>query len=72
MNRDTEGAAASGGLRPLLRLTWIFLALAIVLVTVGLLLYSVFRKKGSSGCASGGCPAVSPEVKKLQAKLKSR
>jgi hypothetical protein len=46
------------------------LALVIVLVTVSLLLYSIFRKKKSSGCASGGCPAVSPEVKKLQEKLK--
>ncbi len=46
------------------------LALAIVLVTVGLLLYAVFRKKKTPGCASGGCPAVSPEVKRLQKKLR--
>jgi FeoB-associated Cys-rich membrane protein len=47
------------------------IALAIVFVTVGLLLYAAFRKKKPSGCASGGCPAVSPDIKKLQAKLKN-
>lgn len=45
-------------------------ALIIVMITVALLLISVFRKKKNSGCGSEGCHAVSPELKKLQAKLK--
>lgn len=48
------------------------IALGIVLVTMGLLLFSIFRKKSSSSCAGSGCSAVSPEVKKLQEKLKKR
>jgi len=46
------------------------IALAIVAVAAGLLLRSWFRKKPSSGCGSESCSAVSPEIKKLQAKLK--
>jgi hypothetical protein len=45
-------------------------ALTIVVVAVALLLISTFRKKKNSGCGSEGCHAVSPELKKLQAKLK--
>jgi hypothetical protein len=45
------------------------IALVIVAVAAGLLLRSWFGKKKSSGCG-GECGAVSPEVKKLQAKLK--
>ncbi len=46
------------------------LALAIVAVATALLLRSWFGKKKSSGCGSESCSAVSPEIKKLQAKLK--
>jgi archaellin len=45
-------------------------ALVIVAVAAALLLRSWFGKKKSSGCGSEGCSAVSPEIKKLQAKLK--
>ena len=45
-------------------------ALAIVAVTVAWLVWRSFAKKKNSGCGSEGCAAVSPEVKKLQAKLK--
>ncbi|MEI6861379.1 MAG: FeoB-associated Cys-rich membrane protein [Verrucomicrobiota bacterium] len=45
------------------------LALAIVAVTVALLLRSMLGKRGSSGCG-GSCGAVSPEIMKLQARLK--
>ncbi|HEY4245593.1 MAG TPA: hypothetical protein VGM64_01990 [Lacunisphaera sp.] len=46
------------------------IALVVVTGTAGWLLYSAFRKKSSSGCGNEGCSAVSPEVKKLRAKLK--
>ncbi|MEO6995744.1 MAG: FeoB-associated Cys-rich membrane protein [Lacunisphaera sp.] len=46
------------------------IALAVVALAGGWLLYSAFSKKSSSGCGGGGCSAVSPEVKKLRAKLK--
>ena len=46
------------------------IALAIVALATGLLLRSWFSKKKSSGCGSESCSAVSPEIKKLQAKLK--
>jgi hypothetical protein len=46
------------------------LALGIVVIAVVLLLYSLFRKKKNSGCGGEGCGAISPEVKKLQARLK--
>jgi len=45
-------------------------ALGVVAIAVTLLLISTFRKKRNSGCGSEGCHAVSPELKKLQAKLK--
>jgi hypothetical protein len=44
-------------------------ALGIVALAAGLLLRSWFAKRKSPGCG-GACGAVSPEVKKLQAKLK--
>lgn len=46
------------------------IALVIVAVAAALLLRSWFGKKKSSGCGSEGCSEVSPEIKKLQAKLK--
>jgi hypothetical protein len=46
------------------------IALAIVALAAGLLLRSWFGKKKSSGCGNESCSAVSPEIKKLQAKLK--
>ena len=45
-------------------------ALAIVAVAAALLLRSWFGKRKKTGCGSDGCAAVSPEVRKLQAKLK--
>ena len=46
------------------------IALAIVVLATALLLRSWFGKKKSPGCGSESCGAVSPEVKKLQARLK--
>jgi hypothetical protein len=46
------------------------IALAIVAVATGLLLRFWFGKKKSAGCGNESCSAVSPEIKKLQAKLK--
>lgn len=46
------------------------IAFVIVAVAAALLLRSWFGKKKSSGCGSEGCAAVSPEIRKLQAKLK--
>lgn len=46
------------------------IALAIVAVAAALLLRSWFGKKKSSGCGSESCSAISPEIKKLQARLK--
>jgi len=46
------------------------IALGLVALALAFLLRLWFGKKKSSGCDSGGCPAVSPEVKRLQAKLK--
>ncbi len=46
------------------------IALSIVAIAAALLLRSWFGKKKTSGCGSEGCAAVSPEVRKLQAKLK--
>ncbi len=45
------------------------IALGVVLLAAALLLRSWFGKK-KSGCASDGCSAVSPEIKKLQKQLK--
>lgn len=47
------------------------IALGLVAIAVTFLLRSWLRKKKSPGCGSTGeCGAISPEVKKLQAKLK--
>jgi len=46
------------------------LALVVVALAAAWLLRGWFAKKKSSGCASEGCSAVSPEIRKLQAKLK--
>jgi hypothetical protein len=46
------------------------IALALVAVAAGWLIYLAARKKSSSGCAGAGCSAVSPEIKKIRAKLK--
>ncbi len=46
------------------------IALAIVVIATVLLLRSWFGKKKSPGCGSESCGAVSPEIRKLQAKLK--
>jgi hypothetical protein len=46
------------------------LALVVVALAAAWLLRGWFGKKKSSGCSSESCSAVSPEVKKLQARLK--
>ena len=46
------------------------IALGIVAVAATLLLRSWFAKRKSPGCGSENCSAVSPEIKKLQAKLR--
>lgn len=46
------------------------IALSIVAIAAALLLRSWFGKKKTSGCGSESCAAVSPEIRKLQAKLK--
>ncbi|MBI2498455.1 MAG: hypothetical protein HYV75_11260, partial [Opitutae bacterium] len=46
------------------------LALGLVLLAATLLVRSWIRKGKQPGCGSEGCGAVSPEVKKLQARLK--
>ena len=46
------------------------LALGIVVVAVALLIRSYLKKGKHPGCGSEGCGAISPEVKKLQAKLR--
>ncbi len=46
-------------------------ALVVVAVAATLLVLRAVRKRQSPGCG-GGCPAVSREVKDLQAKLKRR
>jgi len=46
------------------------IALAIVAIAAALLLRSWFSKRKKPGCGSESCSAVSPEIKKLQAKLK--
>lgn len=46
------------------------IALAIVALAATLLLRSWFAKRKSPGCGSENCSAVSPEIKKLQAKLR--
>jgi hypothetical protein len=46
------------------------IALALVALAATLLLRSWIRKGKQPGCGSEGCGAVSPEVKKLQARLR--
>ena len=46
------------------------IALAIVALAAALLLRSWFGKRRKPGCGNESCSAVSPEIKKLQAKLK--
>ena len=46
------------------------IALAIVAVTVAWLVWRSVSKKKNAGCGSEGCAAISPEVKKLQSRLK--
>ena len=46
------------------------IALAVVALAAAMLLRVWFGKDKSSGCGSESCGAVSPEIKKLQAKLK--
>lgn len=47
------------------------LALGLAALAVAYLLWTWFGSKKKSGCGStGACGAVSPEVKKLQARLK--
>ena len=47
-----------------------YAALAVVLLAVAFLVWNFFLKRKSSGCGGESCGAVSPEIKKLQAKLK--
>jgi hypothetical protein len=51
------------------RATQTIVALGLVLVTVALLLRTFFTRRPGAGCG-GACSAVSPEVKRLQARLK--
>lgn len=46
------------------------LALALVALAATLLVRSWIRKGKKPGCGSEGCGAISPEVKKLQARLR--
>ena len=46
------------------------IALGLVAVAAALLLRSWFGKRKKPGCGGETCGAVSPEVKKLQARLK--
>ncbi|MFI5335668.1 MAG: FeoB-associated Cys-rich membrane protein [Opitutales bacterium] len=46
-----------------------FLALAIVALAAGLLVWHFWRKRKQPGCGAD-CGAVSPELKKLQKRLK--
>ncbi|MBI2813486.1 MAG: FeoB-associated Cys-rich membrane protein [Opitutae bacterium] len=46
------------------------ITLLIVAVAAALLLRSWFGKKKSPGCGNESCSAVSPEIRKLQSKLR--
>lgn len=50
--------------------TQTLIALGLVALAAAFLWRSWFRKKKSSGCGSEGCSAISPEVKKLQSRLR--
>ena len=45
-------------------------ALAIVTIAMAYLGWNFRRKRKMPGCGSEGCGAISPELKRLQAKLK--
>jgi hypothetical protein len=45
-------------------------ALALVALAATWLILSLLKKRKQPGCGSEGCGAVSPELKKLRAKLK--
>jgi hypothetical protein len=46
------------------------IALTVVALVAVWLVRRAFRKERPPGCGGGACGAVSPEVKKLQARLK--
>lgn len=46
------------------------IALAVVALAATLLIRSALKKRQQPGCGREACGAVSPEVKKLQARLK--
>ena len=46
------------------------IALGIVALSASWLVFNAVRKRKQPGCGSEGCGAISPEVKKLQARLK--
>lgn len=47
-----------------------FLALSLVAIAAGYLLWTWFGpKKNKSGCSGGACGAVSPELKRLRARF---
>ena len=50
--------------------TQTIVAIVIVAIAATLLVRSWLKKSKNPGCSSEGCGAVSPEVKKLQARLK--
>jgi hypothetical protein len=45
-------------------------ALGLVALAAGWLIWRALARRGSGGCGGGDCHAISPEVKKLKAKLK--
>jgi hypothetical protein len=45
-------------------------ALGLVALAAGWLIWRALVRRGSGGCGSGDCHAISPEVKQLKAKLK--
>jgi len=45
-------------------------ALVIVALVAAWLLWRALFRRGAGGCGGGECHAISPEVKKLQARLK--
>jgi ABC-type cobalt transport system substrate-binding protein len=48
------------------------IAIVIVVIAATLLVRSWLKKGKHPGCSSEGCGAISPEVKKLQARLAKR
>jgi hypothetical protein len=47
-----------------------FVALGIVALTAGWLLWRVLARRGQTGCGNEDCGAVSPEARALRKKLK--